>query len=407
MLPLAVVAALVVVWLVHGSSGVPATSLVLLAFGRLASRTGGVGAQSSRLAARLAFASAAVLPAGVAWWWLAGPLVWSTWTARATWNAETALSAVVVGGLASVAISVCVGALIERRGARASVIRVVATMLSIGLVLMTAAAGLRRSRPSFDGYVASLPVVALLPPLHPADGGTSTAYAHAETPKFDAFSIEVAGLTFRHLCDRGAVACLSTLGRTEAVPPIAALGQGADRAPVTIRRDSLRDIWIVGDGWSGSAYFGGDLVLRPLRARDVADAVRVPATWIGLGGFGILVVALEVHRRRRALRMAARVSAGHQAVSVGGWLTFADGRPPERVARDGMEGPVVCLDEVRASSAPYRGAHVDLAVIVPGTKAKLVAKAHGAARLAEADALMAAALAIAPLLVAAACGLVG
>ncbi|MCC6554569.1 MAG: hypothetical protein IT372_16440 [Polyangiaceae bacterium] len=399
--------------------GAPVATLtagLLLAGTPLLARVGAwAGVARPWAAAGLAEAPVAALLFGGAGYALGQPIVASHWRCG---TGEMGLIMIApfafgllgaLGGLVAVAIA---GRGAPRAGAALRAVALGSIGIAAALLAWSAARAVRLPGP--DAYVASLPVMATLPPVSgapretvPRDDGSGLSE--------DVFVDRVPGLEFevtRRCANEYCSYVLARAGAPEERTPdgkrIHVEGGSVPRTgTVTLRRDEAHRFWVV-TGSSPDAYRedGEKLTLTDIHARDVGDALSPPPGWIaGAAGAALVAVVLEI-RRRRARAALERVEAALAgALGEGGWITFEGEVPAVRAAPE-LElapGPVLVLAPGggKAPSGAYRGeAPLGVGAVVAGERAGWIERGRAAIAALDALAISAAAFGAAPLLAA-------
>lgn len=364
-------------------------------------------------------AAAALAPAAVAPFLFAGagyalgqPIVVSHWRCGTGEMGLIMLAPFAVGLLG--ALGGLVGVALAGRGGR--IADAALRGLALGWLGLAAAllawAGARAARyPAPDAYVASLPVVATVPPVSGApretigrDDGSSLVD--------DVFIDRVPDLPLEIERRCTSEHCTFAVARPgEAEAPLDGkrkyMEGGSVRrdAAIPLRRDEVHGFWVA-EGGSPDAYreVASKLQLVDIHARDVGDALSPPRGWLAGGAGGALLAAWLLLRRRRAtaaLRRAEGATAG--TLGEGGWITFEGAAPAVRAAPElGLSpGPVLVLapEGGRAPMGAYRGeAPLGAGAVIAGGRAGVIERRR--AEIANIDALVisAAMLAAAPLL---------
>jgi hypothetical protein len=290
-----------------------------------------------------------------------------------------------------------------------------AWIASAALAATSLMAARSRPNPTLGDYLASLPILARLPPPHP--GGPPPAAGPWVAVHDDS----------EHLCEAATVGDLRVRAcanyRLSLARPNSASGEGAlwasNEEPLTLRRDAAHGLLIVeSDGakhdfvhvfWRRAAFREADLGAIALTARDLRDLAGPPPAWVLSGGLGVALALLALTARRAQLRTLSHPEAWREGRADGaGWIEVPDGprcAAPAPVAA--WAGPVVIVPTGPDRQPTYRSAGTwGEVVVVPGTAEALLA----AVRAAEMDrsllALAALSLTAAPLVAALLEGLV-
>lgn len=288
--------------------------------------------------------------------------------------------------------------------------------LALGWLGLAAAlvawSGARAARyPTPDAYVASLPVVATVPPVSGAPRETirrddgSSLVEEVFVDRVPDLPLEIE----RRCTDDDCTFAVGHPGEADA--PVEGTrkyregGSARRGAAITLRRDEAHGFWVA-VGSSPIAYREVDskLQLVDIHASDVGDALSPPHGWLAGGAGGVLLSAWLLLRRRRFTRWLRRVeSATAGTLGEGGWITFEGAAPAVRAAPElGLSpGPVLVLagDGGKAPMGAYRGeAALGAGAVIAGDREGATERAR--AELARIDALTlsAAILAAAPLL---------
>lgn len=257
----------------------------------------------------------------------------------------------------------------------------------VSLALVAGGALSRRTRP--DGFVASLPVVAVIPA--PEGNGEVTT--------------KVGDLDVVRRCDRASCgAWLLPRGeKARGKPAVDFVGE------IELRRDAVRDLWILDttsgrgtiflDEASARAVFRGNKLVRTtLRPRDLRGVLAPPRGWIVAAGIGAALALWALARRVTARRQLAEIDAGEEGtLDEDGCVTLDSGPARLRAGVPVTPGPVVVLRDRAATGPAYRsdGAR-EVTRVISGTRAELLEAAQlGMANL-DARALVLASVTAAP-----------
>lgn len=269
-------------------------------------------------------------------------------------------------------------------------VHMAATLAIVALLpLSVAAAWHGRGRPDPDGYVASLPVVATLPPMGSAASSKES----------------IGGVEIERTQIRGGMDLPRCQMKIDGTPA----ERIEDCDAIEVRRDPRGDILVFlpdrapqkSAVWPLMAYRLSRARVIDVGVTDVAPLVSAPRGWIATGlaasAFGLLAL-LGALRAQRSRALAARLTdARHEG---GGWLALdlAHARVHVPSAQTMSVGPVAV--ELRGGgAAAYRttGAPI-IGRVHPGSVADLVRNASDVATGRASLALLALACGLAPLL---------
>ena len=340
-----------------------------------------------RLSEELSTAGLSLVGLGLSVMALVPPIVYSSWKERAQWNAEPEIAAIV--GVAVVALALVAGL----RALAGPGIRAIlrgsrwlpwAAALAVAASSLGAAISFACSPAPLD-YLRSLPVVTVAPTAQPSALQTPhDGYAHRVEGGRDVFEVALSeGALLRHVCEstRG---CSSYIGTGSLPAHVGLVGCSTGREPITIRRDEPRDIWILGEGWWGCAYWGPSLTPRPIHRSDVGS--RIPLPFISTSGVGLLLSLFHLYRRSRAVKEWSNIHRAQEGLVRARWLQVEGEADGHRVD-DGWpeEGPVIVFGLERPS--PYRGQGAAPTLMVPGRKAETLERLRNRAAQCSARAI--------------------
>ncbi|XXT20115.1 hypothetical protein WME94_00930 [Sorangium sp. So ce429] len=329
-------------------------------------------------------------------------------------EAVTACGAPLVAGLAGGLGSLLAGRLLRRERAwlPPALHRTSVVALALATAFVADAALRLVHRPGLDRYVASLPVLGVVPPV---EGGTSRLVERSEGPdagRFRVHSVSVAGHVVSRACNF-ARRCTVSIG-TERDPPPPNLRPLADTIHETtslaLRRDSAADLVLLDpSGEHGRtrpfAYTTPILFPTPLVPRVLLPISGPPLSWFAIAAAGLLFAGFVQRRRRRARDHLARLAgAPAGTLDESGWITFDEPLPGIRLAPDddSPTGRVLVVSGAAARAATYRSAGPLGAVeVVPGGRDELLTEARAELVRLDAVSLAATLLTAAPLAVAA------
>ncbi|WP_437593577.1 hypothetical protein [Sorangium sp. So ce1000] len=280
---------------------------------------------------------------------------------------------------------------------------------------LVAVAALRLiQRPGLDRYVASLPVVAVVPPV---EGAASRIVGRAEGSfrgSLGVHDLPVAGFVVSRACGDG-LPCAVSLGTAEHPPSpnvdsVAATVR--ETSPLFLRRDSAEDLVLLeptDEPVRGTplAFRGPLLEPTDLFPRDLRGAAGPPLAWLAVCAAGVLFAGSIQRRRGRAREHLARLAdAASGTRDESGWITFDEPLPGLRLTPDDDEptGPVLVVPgaAARAATFTYRSAGPSDAVeVLSGGRDELMTEARNELVRLDALALAATLLAAVPLVVAA------
>jgi hypothetical protein len=268
--------------------------------------------------------------------------------------------------------------------------RGVALVATIAAVLALGASVRRIHDPDPDGYLASLPIVAELSGADPRFHG----------PGFEVAETALAG-------EGPGASCVVSMERGQM--------RVADRCGgLQILQDVARSLWIFRS--AGAAPYEtyalstdrGGAMVSEVTVWRVASSLRPPTVWIVLNAAGALCAALlligAAWARARAERWRAARPGAHTG---GGWVTFADAPPTHVAEAAGLPLGDVLVREASRQEPSYREHGRIEAGVQGGTLEAQVASADALATGLCAFALLLAAISAAPVLAAAARGLLG
>ncbi|WP_437958305.1 hypothetical protein WME76_00730 [Sorangium sp. So ce119] len=277
---------------------------------------------------------------------------------------------------------------------------------------LAAGAGLRLiQRSSLERYAASLPVAAVLPPAL----GEPSRFVGSGYPsiprKIPVYEHAVAEFVVTRTCD---AECIVSIAAPAALPHDSGMSRFAatipPKASVAVRRTGAGDLVLIEPLNDASdsqplAFRGPHFEPTDLYPEDLLGVVGPPLSWSVVAAAGVLFAGFVVQRRRRARERLARLaSAAAGTRDEGGWVTFDEPLPAQRLAldRDGPTGRVLVLSGAVDRAVTYRDAGQPGAVeILAGERDDLLVEARGELVRIDALALAAALLTAAPLLAAA------
>lgn len=285
--------------------------------------------------------------------------------------------------------------------------------LILAAILVGAASFRALHHPSTDDakrYIASLPTVAVLPPLDPTRAKVVVSARESAPATRLEDETRVGDITVVRSCLEGS--CQVTLRRTDNPAPLESDRGGGSPiqavSSVAVQHDEKHGFWIVG---GQSAFRDKDLQLSDIHVQDISDALSAPKGWIlgGLAGVGI-ALSLWIMRRRLAQRLLRIEAAREATLGENGWVTFHDDSPAWRASPDlGLPpGPVVLIGRgVGGRKGAYRseGAHGG-DEIVAGARADLAAGLRRRTHELDALGFVTVAITVGPLLAAWSSGLV-
>ncbi|WP_437724750.1 hypothetical protein [Sorangium sp. So ce861] len=285
--------------------------------------------------------------------------------------------------------------------------------LALAAALVAGAAIRLFQRPGLDRYVASLPVIAVIPPV---EGEPSRVVERGDASADESLrvhDVSTAGFVVSRACDTFR-RCALSLGTAERPPSpnlhSRATGPRAQTA-FALRRDSAEDLVLL-DPLDENAHkrpfaFRAPVIYpEAVFPRDLLRAAGPPLAWLAVAAAGVLFAGLVQRRRRRAREHLERL-AGAPAGTCDerGWITFDEPLPGLRLDDDCPTGPVLVLSSEAVRAATYRSAGPSGAIeVVPGEREELLAEARAELARLDAATLAAALLTAAPLAAAAACG---
>jgi hypothetical protein len=285
---------------------------------------------------------------------------------------------------------------------------VAGTLLACAAGALTFGAARAATRPTASAYVASLPLVATLPPMRTREGGrwiVKWGYRFLQ-PIADDDEREVDGIFTRRRCTTdGCTLQILTRGRDRSAGPLPGRDWTVDvHDTVWIRRDERHHQLVVERG-AGAPH--ARLWLDAATGAGAEPAVSVTATappvdWLLGGALGLVVAVAALAFRPAAVRQAARARHGRVGIADGETVTFPDGTPPLALppSRAGVRGPVVVVPARLPPQPSFRetGAIVEGEILL-GTQADLADAAEVASAGRAAYAIFALAIACAPLAV--------
>lgn len=335
------------------------------------------------------------------------------------WGApRICVAALVVGGYAAAAFLTVLSVVVAGRDLGRGVRGLLAGSVAVVLVLSIAGAvrSLEAAAPS--EYAQQLARESR--PAHVDLGEASRVVVTAtQGPIAHAVTAPVSGtpLEVRRTCaPSGCLLAVAYAG--EGSLPIARAASTASNAValpyvgrLSIVADDANALWILrSDDRPVAAYRFGSLALTDVTVGGVAGSLGPEPAWLGAALAGLLVVAIELIRRRRLARLEQMAVAGKEAIAgPGGWLTLADGgaalRAPSSIADAWAPGTRVLLLGERAAEG-YRGGRDVSAVLVRGGRRAFEATLRHRRSGHEAAALASLVVLAAPLVAAALAGLV-
>ncbi|WP_437507370.1 hypothetical protein [Sorangium sp. So ce1099] len=321
-----------------------------------------------------------------------------------------AFAAGVAGGLGSL----LAGRLLRReRAAFAPALRWASLVaLALAAVFVADAALRLVNRPGLERYVASLPVLGVVPPIE-GEPLQSVERGAAYAPgRVRVHTVAVAGYAVTRACSFD-LRCTVSFG-TESDPVSPNLNPLADKIHETtslaVRWDSATGLVLIdplGESVHSKPFAfatrGG--YATPLFPRMLLPISGPPLSWFAVGAAGLLFAGFVQRRRRRARDRLARLAGAPAGTLDGsGWITFDEPLPGVRLPPDddSPTGRVLVITGAAAPAATYRSARPLGAVeVVHGERDELVAEARAELVRLDAVALAAALLTAAPLVPAA------
>ena len=248
-------------------------------------------------------------------------------------------------------------------------VRFAARML-VPIALGMGLATLASPKPDRDGYLETLPVV-LGPP-----GCTA--------PRLVTGALELE----RRCRPRDCTVSLRLGDRTTSAITV------KDARSVVVRRDEVRDLWILdgggsqlfqADGRAARAAFRGDTLER-VAVRD--RGMRAPRGWAILALLGAALASFQILARRHPLRRLEEIASAEEAtVDEAGLVALASGGAPLRPAQAVKAGPALVIRPQPGPGGAYRQA-VGAERVVPGTRAENEAQEREALAACDARALL-------------------
>ncbi|WP_437654757.1 hypothetical protein [Sorangium sp. So ce1182] len=320
-----------------------------------------------------------------------------------------AFAAGVAGGLGSL----LAGRLLRRERAAFPPALRWASLVALALAtVFVADAALRLvNRPGLERYVASLPVLGVVPPVEEPLQSVERGAAYAPG-RVRVHTVAVAGYAVTRACGFD-LRCTVSFG-TESDPVSPNLNPLADKIHETtslaVRWDSATGLVLVdpldesvrSKPFAFTTRGGHATPLAPLMLLPLSGP---PLSWFAVGAAGLLFAGFVQRRRRRARdRVARLVGAPAGSLDGSGWITFDEPLPGIRLPPDddAPTGRVLVVSGAAARAATYRNAGPLGAVeVVHGERDELVTEARAELVCLDAVALAAALLTAGPLVPAA------
>jgi hypothetical protein len=360
-------------------------------------------------------------------WAMSDPIVRSSW-----WCGTDEMTAIMLAPIAfflagTLGTLCAAGVLGAGRGeALRPLIRGAALIMALAaaaLVVLSAVRAVRK--PDIDRYVASLPVIATLPPVGGEGLAPRPPSQAPDAPEVPVRADIVGDVTVYRACwtDTCDVALGDAAAARKSLPIQDLRTFGNPSTAILVRRDEAHH-FVVLEGSGRMAFcprehfaeeFAGSGRAPPrwrpidVGVRDVAGSASPPLGWILGGAAGLLAAgALLAISARRSKRIQAVIDAAPGVLGDNGWIHFEDGRPSARVdpAAGIPEGPVLLIQDTGSPGAYRESGLLGAAQVVAGTRAEWQERAEASAADLSSWALCAASLGAAPLAAAMSAGLV-
>lgn len=270
--------------------------------------------------------------------------------------------------------------------------------LALAAPLLVIAWNRAQTYPDPKDYLASLPVMAVVPPV----SGDPFEVVRSEnlgsgirTEARKIYKDPIAGLVIERSCGSSDAQCSVSFDGDSNCREIV---RGA--AEVTLRRDADGGLIFVEDGEGRFAFRDGSLV--HLTLREIAGRMSPSMGWIGAGLLGMLLAVWFKLRRRNARQRLDRLAAATPGFhGEDGWIVADDERPAFRADPDLKlpVGPVLIFSGGRRRGAVYRdGQSAEPVEILAGTRDDLMEERRRDVAALDVLAVAAVGLGVAPLL---------
>lgn len=212
-------------------------------------------------------------------------------------------------------------------------------------------------RPAPDGWIASLPVVAIVP---------ETTEAVQTYP--------VGELTLTRVCNEG----YCSLGIAER-PVDGERGEPTvGPKELVVQRDAAHGWLVIEAGYHHIAIDECTGAPVDVDVADVLDGVRAPEGWREASGLALLVAVGALLWMLALLVRRGRLITGRPCfVDAGGSVRFLDGRQPTHGVADlAIEpGPAIAFGHARPVTLPYREAPLHALRVLPGSRTEHLTRA--------------------------------
>jgi len=270
--------------------------------------------------------------------------------------------------------------------------------LALAAPLLVSAWNRAQTYPAPEDYLASLPVMAVVPPVSGDPFKEVRSVNRGSMGSTEARKIykdHIAGLVIERSCGSFDAVCAVDFDGKSSCREIV---RGA--AEITLRRDADGGLIFVEDGEGRFAFRDGLLV--HLTLHELAGRMSPSMGWIGAGLLGMLLAVWFKLRRRSVRKRLDRLAAATPGFhGEDGWIVADDERPAFRADPDLKlpVGPVLIFSGARRRGAVYRdGQSAEPVDILAGTRDDLMEERRREVAALDVLAVAAVGLGIAPLL---------